>query len=300
MSDSVIDQNDQTPTFSQVVYTVTIVENSLPGQTLLHVVAVDYDVGLNANVTYYIQDDPDGLLSIDSQRGVITNAAEFDFEAFQLVTAKVVAVDGGIPARSSSAAIVIKVVNVDDEKLRFSQPQYYFTVAENQPVDTLVGHVVAYDIDLLPTEQRVKYRLSEDSRIFHVVEETGAVMTDVTLDFELQQQYQLVILAVEHSQPHLTAACDVIVIVDDVNDHRPRFVFPTPGGADYVTLEVDGERHVDEVICKLSAYDDDIGDNDRLTFKLLPDYASDLVNFDLDPFTGQLRLIAEQLSVCMQ
>jgi len=86
---SVVDQNDHSPTFSQEVYTATIVENSPRGQSLLRVVAVDPDVGLNAEVTYHLQDDPDGLLNIHSLLGIISSAAEFDFETSQLVTAKV-------------------------------------------------------------------------------------------------------------------------------------------------------------------------------------------------------------------
>ena len=266
----------------------------------LRVVAVDHDVGPNAELTYQLQDDPDGLLDIDSERGIISSAAQLDFESSQLVTARVTVVDGGVPRRSSTAEIILRVINVDDEPLTFSRPRYSFNVAENQPAGTLVGHVTAYDLDLLPAEQRVRYRLkvTEDSRMFYVVEDTGAVLTNVTLDFEFRQQYRLVVLAVEHSQPSFTASCDVMGTVDDVNDHRPQFVFPSPGGADYVTLEVDGGRPVNEFVCTLSAQDHDDADNGRLTFRLVSDHASDLVKFDLDPDTGQLRLVAEQLAVC--
>jgi len=297
---SVIDTNDHTPRFSQDVYTATIVENSPRGQPLLRVVAVDHDVGLNAEVTYRLQDDPDGLLDIDPELGIVRSAVEFDFESSQLVTARVIAVDGGVPSRSSSAAIILRVVNVDDERLTFSQPRYAFRIAENQPTGSLVGHVTAYDLDIPPTEHRVTYGLeaTEDSLAFHVVEETGAVLTNVSLNFELRQQYRLVVFAVERSQTDVTAFCDVTVTVADVNDHRPRFVFPSPGGADHVTVEVDGGRPFDEMVCTLSADDDDDGENGRLTFKLMSDQTSDLLNFDLDPATGQLRLTAEHLAVC--
>lgn len=253
-------------------------------------------------MTYLLQDDPDGLLDVDAQLGIVSSAAEFDFETVPLVTSKVVAVDGGDPPRSSSAAIIVRVVNVDDERLAFSQPCYSFRITENRPADTLIGQVTAHDPDLLPTEQRVRYRLkaTEDSRMFYVEEETGAVWTKVSLDFEVRQQYQLVLFAVDVIQPDATAACDVIVTVDDVNDHRPRFVFPSPGGADYVTLEVEGGRPIDEVVCTLTAHDADDGDNGRLTFKLVSDHDSDLINFDLDPVTGQLCLTAEQLSVMIE
>ena len=295
----VVDENDESPKFSQDVYTATVVENSPLGQTLLRVVAVDLDVGMNAAVTYRLQDDPDGLLAIDPELGIVSNAVELDFETTQVVTATVVAMDRGVPPRSSSAAIFLRVVNVDDERLRFSEPSYSFSVAENQPANTPVGHVTAVDRDVRPTERRVSYGLepAADSRMFYVVEKTGVVLTNASLDFEMRRQYRLRVHAVERSRPDFTAACDVIVQVDDVNDHRPRFVFPSPGGVDHVTVEVDGALPVDEVVCTLSAGDEDAGDNGRLTFQLVSDHTSDLVHFDLDPVTGQLRLVADQLLV---
>jgi len=56
-------------------------------------------------------------------------------------------------------------------------------------------------------------------------------------------------------------------------------------------------RPVNEEVCTLRARDDDSADNGRLTFHIESDHASDLVHFDLDPVTGQLRLLAQQLLV---
>jgi len=293
----VIDQNDHAPQFSQDVYTASIVENAPRGQPLLRAVAVDLDDGLNAEVTYSLQDDPDGLLDIDPASGVVSSARELDFETSQLVVAKVVAVDGGVPPRSSSAAVILRVVNVDDERLAFSQPRYEFRITENQLAGTLVGHVTAHDLDIPATERRVRYRLeaTEDSQMFQVVEETGAILTNASLDFESRRQYRLLVSAVELSHPGFTAVCDVTVTVDDVNDHRPRFVFPSPGGGDHVTVEVERGRPVDQVVCTLIADDHD---GERLTFKLVSDHSSDPVKFYLDPDTGELRLTAEHLEVC--
>jgi len=224
---------------------------------------------------------------------------------------QVLAVDGGVPPRSSSAEIVVRVVNVDDQRLQFSRSLYTFRVPENQPTGTLVGHVTAYDpdldLDLAPAERQVTYAVEEtvDSRMFHVDGRTGAVLTNASLDFELRRRYRLTVTAVEVTHPGFTAVCDVIVEVGDVTDdvigdRRPRFVFPSPGGGDSVAVEVNnGGRPLNELVCTLSAADDeDGGDNGRLTFRLVSDHSSDPVNFDLDPVTGQLRLFADRFTVC--
>jgi len=52
------------------------------------------------------------------------------------------------------------------------------------------------------------------------------------------------------------------------------------------------------VVCTLRARDADDGDNARLTYQLVSDHSADPVHFDLDPVSGQLRLVAKQLLVC--
>jgi len=129
----VLDRNDETPRFSQDVYSATVDESSPRGHSLLRVAAFDLDVGLNADITYRLQDDPDGLLSVDARLGVVSLAGAVDHEASPVVTASVVAQDGGFPRLSSSAQILLRVANVDDEPLAFTQSSYSFSIAENQP-----------------------------------------------------------------------------------------------------------------------------------------------------------------------
>lgn len=99
--------------------------------------------------------------------------------------------------------------------------------------------MTAVDPDVQPTELGVSYGLeqTEDSRMFYVVEATGVLLTNASLDFELRRRYQLRVRAVQSARrPHRTATADVTVNVDDVNDHRPRFVFPPPGGTAVVEV----------------------------------------------------------------
>lgn len=135
----VLDENDETPTFSRDVYTATLSENSPRGQSVLRVTAVDRDVALNADITYRLEDDPNGLLAVDARLGVVRTAAVLDHESTPVVTATVVAVDAGTPVRSSSADVFVRVANVDDEPLTFTRSSYSFHVAENQPAGTPVS-----------------------------------------------------------------------------------------------------------------------------------------------------------------
>ena len=55
----------------------------------------------------------------------------------------VLAVDGGVPSRSGSLSVVIRVSDVTDDGPRFDRPTYDVIVAENTPENTVVTSVRA-------------------------------------------------------------------------------------------------------------------------------------------------------------
>jgi len=69
--------------------------------------------------------------------------------------------DGGKPSRSASQSIIIQVIDVNDECPRFDKSSYYFSVAENRPIGTVVGTVHATDDDVSTQFNRVTYRIQQ-------------------------------------------------------------------------------------------------------------------------------------------
>lgn len=50
----------------------------------------------------------------------------------------------------ASAPVLVSVIDVNDESPLFSSPAYSFSLAENQPAGSDVGHVTAHDRDSEP------------------------------------------------------------------------------------------------------------------------------------------------------
>jgi len=69
--------------------------------------------------------------------------------------------DGGTPSRSATQSVVVEVMDVNDERPRFDRSSYYFSVAENCPLGTVVGSVHAVDDDVSPEFNRVTYTLTQ-------------------------------------------------------------------------------------------------------------------------------------------
>ncbi|MEQ2311708.1 hypothetical protein AMECASPLE_023288 [Ameca splendens] len=64
---TVLDANDNTPTFSNVSYSVNLFTDMLPGETVIQMLAVDSDASENGQVTYRILAGDQGTFLIDSR-----------------------------------------------------------------------------------------------------------------------------------------------------------------------------------------------------------------------------------------
>lgn len=55
--------------------------------------------------------------------------------------------DTGIPQLTSTAEIIVDIININDNDPAFSLAEYQFSIAENSPKATLIGTVDARDND---------------------------------------------------------------------------------------------------------------------------------------------------------
>ena len=69
---TVVDENDNNPQFELTSYTATLLENATIGTSVLTTKARDFDQGVNAVVTYSLDNDSEGLFKIDTSTGLIT------------------------------------------------------------------------------------------------------------------------------------------------------------------------------------------------------------------------------------
>lgn len=146
--------------------------------------------------------------------------------------------DNGLPALTSYADVIIQVQDVNDEPPRFpSSAVYRFDVAENQPAATEIGMVSATDDDQPPfnkfnfqlstVETSLEQHSSEGLLPFIIESGTGRILTTGELDREEQAEYKLIVTAADSLKPFLSSTTTVTVVVHDINDNRPVFLFPS-------------------------------------------------------------------------
>lgn len=129
------DLNDNHPVFSSSRYEVKVPEDQELGIALLTLSATDQDAGANALVTYQIVDQRPQTSSlvflVNSSTGQLSLSQQLDYETIHEFEVEVEASDGGQPALSNRALVVVHVEDVNDNPPEFSQAAYDVFVFEN-------------------------------------------------------------------------------------------------------------------------------------------------------------------------
>lgn len=87
------------------------------------------------------------FLCLLENTGVITTKARIDYESIKQIYVNAYVTDTGVPQLTSTAEIIVDIVNVNDNEPVFSSTEYRFTVAENSPKGTIIGNINAKDGD---------------------------------------------------------------------------------------------------------------------------------------------------------
>lgn len=281
----VADLNDNTPEFSQENYHVVLQEHTPVGTSLIQVTAVDLDSGPNGKITYKLAESDSHLFDINPKTGEITVIHEFDREVIPQKVFHVIASDNGDDPRSSSATVIMDILDIDDQVPKFTVKRYHMNVSENMPVETRVGIVKAIDRDAPQNSAFTYYLEAGRSAIdsFEIDPTTGVISTKRKLDREDQSRYKLFVLVQSDTSPNRGDNAEVEVIVLDKNDNAPQFIFPS-----YTknTTVVSNRLPTGHSITTITAVDVDSGSNKEIFYKILE--GNEDGYFKLDHKSGEL------------
>uniref|UniRef100_F7G250 Protocadherin-16 n=1 Tax=Monodelphis domestica TaxID=13616 RepID=F7G250_MONDO len=276
---SVVDINDEAPTFPQAAYHVRVSENRPPGTTVLTLRATDPDLGVNGQVTYGgVSGD---TFSLDPNSGVLTTRQVLDREEQQEINLTVYAQDGGSPPLLSHVSVHVTVEDENDHAPAFGSSHLSLEVPEGQDPQTLTV-LRASDPDAGPNGQ-INYQILTDgdpSGAFILDAVSGTLGTARSLDRETEPSFQLLVVARDGGQPVRSATVLVTVTVLDANDHAPTFTAPS------YAVEVPEDAPIGTLLLQLEARDPDDGANGRVAYYLGEGAAG---AFLLEPGSGELR-----------
>ena len=279
------DANDNSPIFTQPLYTRVIESTLTPGSVILNVSASDRDSTTNSEITYSIE-PLSFSFTIDRTSGEISIASS------SLATGNyrlnVVATDKGSPPLNGSATVVIAVIPGVPSNLMFTAPVYRFGVPENAAANTLVGRVQAVDSVTNMSLSSITYSTSNLSICLYVSPDDGEIRISCSLDRETEPRYEIQVLARERDA---LGYGTVIVDVLDINDNAPRF------SLDVYAEVIDDQYGNTTAILEVNARDTDHGQNSSVRYTLTPTMGGAFNLFRIDESSGAIFLRETSISI---
>uniref|UniRef100_A0A3Q1D3F5 Cadherin EGF LAG seven-pass G-type receptor 1 n=1 Tax=Amphiprion ocellaris TaxID=80972 RepID=A0A3Q1D3F5_AMPOC len=279
VSITVLDVNDNVPTFTEKTYSLKINEDAVVGTSVLTVTAVDRDV--NSVVTYQISSgNTRNRFAITSQSGggLITLALPLDYKQERQYVLTVTASDG---TRYDTAQVFINVTDANTHRPVFQSANYQVMLSEEKPVGSTVVVISATDEDT-GENARITYVMEDNVPQFKIDPDSGAITTQMEIDYEDQASYTLAIIARDNGIPQKSDTTYVEIIILDANDNAPQFLRDMYQGT---VLE---DAPIYTSVLQISASDRDSGSNGRVsyTFQGGDDGEGD---FFIEPYSGIIR-----------
>ncbi|XP_077091590.1 cadherin-related family member 1a isoform X3 [Siphateles boraxobius] len=234
----VVDLNNHPPTFygesgPQSRFELTMYEHPAEGEILrgLKITVNDSDQGANAKFRLFLVGPsrvlrvvPQTVLNEAQVTVIVENSTAIDYEKYQFLTFKLLAVEIDTPERfSATADIVINLLDTNDNVPKFSSEFYIARIPENSPGGSNVVSVTAADPDS-GLWGEVKYSIyGSGADLFLIHPTSGIIYTQpwASLDAEVKSKYNFYVKAEDTEGKYSLA--EVFVTVLDQNDHRPEF-----------------------------------------------------------------------------
>ncbi|XP_029369150.1 protocadherin alpha-8-like [Echeneis naucrates] len=290
----VLDNNDNRPTFSKEVYSVTLQENVALDTIVMKVQATDLDEGTNGDVEYAFGGDMNSkvleLFSLDRNTGEIRVNGQIDYETADVFKLDVQASDKGQPPMTTDCRVLIKIQDINDNKPEIEVTSISSTVPEDSKHGTVVALISVTDLDsglngkvISTLMENIPFELKPSFK-----ENMYSLVTKETLDRETVSHYDISITATDCGEPPLSTFKTLSIQVSDVNDNVPEFS-QSPLELYLIENNAPGAS-----IFYVSAFDKDLNDNAALSYHIIRGEAghSDMSSFlNINPDNGQISAL---------
>ncbi|XP_022080540.1 uncharacterized protein LOC110973761 [Acanthaster planci] len=287
----VTDVNDNQPVFSQVLYEVTVAENT-PARIILNLMANDSDIGLNSDIIYQFDpssNTPIGPFLLDRLTGELRTTSSLDRETQDSYTLVVNAIDreGGSGSLQAVATVLVTVTDVNDNRPVFEFQNYAESVAEDAAQGQQIVTVRATDGDT-GDNAVILYRIIQGNgnNNFQINSSTGVISRGPTpLDRETEDSYLLTVEAYNDGDLPPRNTATVTITVTDVNDEAPRFTQDV-----YLKPDLLETAEAGTVVVTVSANDPDLGQGGEIQYSITGGNEGNY--FVIDSYSGRITVLS--------
>ncbi|KAG8439052.1 hypothetical protein GDO86_005305, partial [Hymenochirus boettgeri] len=287
----ILDINDHEPAFPREEYHVEVSESAVPGARFPIESARDPDIGSNSIQTYSLSDNDHFGLDLKTFNGnskliEIVLKKSLDREQKSLHRLVLTAVDGGVPAKSGTAQISVRVMDTNDNAPYFDKSTYKVSLLENSPRGALVIKLNAIDPDE-GSNGEVTYSFSSYTppkvrQLFSLDPQKGEIRVNGTVDYEKASAYEIYVQATDKGGVPMAGHCKVLVEIVDANDNVPEIVITSNYSP------VSENAHDETVVALMSINDQDSGPNKQVTLTIQTN-----IPFKLTSYKNTYKLVTD-------
>lgn len=174
------------------------------------------------------------------------------------------------------------VGDINDDTPTFLTPSVIH-VLENTPLNTPVHTISVQDQDE-GSNSEVQFSMQSKTSVspFTIGAGNGILRVNTDLDRESVQNYSLVVTVRDLGTPSLSAVQNLLIIIDDENDHDPVF------SPEYYEVNVTEDVTIGQQLLQVSATDIDTGLNGIIKYYIIS--GDENYDFSLDQSSGMLRV----------
>ena len=229
--------NEFPPLFNQTEYRISILESLNIGSDVLQVFATDMDLSSHRDgqFSYSISSNGEVPFSINNN-GVIRLFNTLDRESDQSSTFSfaVFATDGGDPARSGSATVVLTIEDVNDNRPSFARGLYTTSI----PASLTTGAVVLPSLNCTDRDsgmnRQVSYYLENSNFTQFMIDGSSGVVTVQDPLPPSGQVFSFNVICADMGSPALSSTVQVSILVTsdgDVTFSPPQYTIDIPENA---------------------------------------------------------------------
>ncbi|NWS30330.1 PCDC2 protein, partial [Polioptila caerulea] len=263
----VVDTNDNPPAFDRSTYTVSLLENSLPGTLVVKLNASDPDEGSNGDVIYsfgsYTPQKVRQLFSVDPHSGEVRVNGTLDYEEASSYEIYVQATDQGPVSMAGHCKVLVNIVDANDNAPEVELTSLYSPVPEDARSGTVVALMSVTDQDSGLNKQ-VSLRIPPGLPFtLNSFKNSYTLVTQGKLDHEKAAAYNITVTATDSGSPPLSSQKVIHVEISDINDNPPRFEEPV------YSVYIPENNALGAFLCTIKATDPDVAKNAYVTYSLL-------------------------------
>ncbi|XP_013927607.1 PREDICTED: protocadherin-23, partial [Thamnophis sirtalis] len=251
---SVMDLNDNRPSFSQDLLRFKVLERQPAGTRVASIFAKDLDSGNNGIVLYSLSSEKSlGHFQIDNSSGELITTKALSYSWHSNYRMVITAIDKGNPSFQGETVINIEVIPLVKGISHSSQNIRHFAIPEDFRPSQLMGSLKLPDQHLYPNRKQHFIIPEEDSDIpFEIDNATGDLFLSKALDYEVMSHYffRVVVTDCLNNSPQ-NETVFLSVDVEDQNDHSPSFQ------NNFIVIGIEENVPIGTVVYTFSARDGD-------------------------------------------